>query len=117
MAIAPQFRCSDDVEKYFAFVRALVRSTEPPSDLWETMERTRRGLLRKSSMSRRLEPAPHSLEFHVFTSPKPRKIRPARTLQRVTLIRPTRRTKLVIPKIRPTPLSLGELLKSKRERK
>src|SRR5579864_7404843 len=109
------FRCSADVEGYFASLCEMTPSTEPPSDLWELVERSSRVVHQKVPMPRRLAPAPHSVELQVFTSARRRNIRPAKALERIIPVPPVRSTRLPAGRIRPTPMSWTELMRSKRE--
>src|SRR5437667_7263273 len=117
MRLTPHFRSSDDVKQYFASLRELTPITEPPPDLWELMERTRRAVQQKVPMPRRLAPAPHSVKLQVFTSARRRNIRPAKALERIIPLPPVRSTRLPLSRIRRSPMSLMELLRSKREGK
>lgn len=105
------------MEKYFALLSELTPSTEPPSDLWELVERSSRAVQQKVPMPRRLVPAPHSVEVQVFTSARRRNIRPAEALERIIPVPPVRSTRLPASRIRPTPMSWTELMRLKREGK
>ena len=116
MLLIPRFRCSADVKRYFALLLKLTPSTEPPSDLWELVDRSRRTAKQKAPMSR-LAFAPQSVELQVFMSAKRRKIQPAKALDRIIPLPPVRSARLKASRIRPTPMSWTELLQSKREGK
>jgi hypothetical protein len=117
MTLIPRFRSDADVERYFVLLRELTPSTEPPPDLWELIESSRRAVQQKVSMPRCLAPAPHSVDLQVFTSAKRRNIQPAKALDRIIPLPPVMNTKLPASRIRPTPISWTELLQSKREGK
>jgi len=112
MLFIRDFRCSADVKRYFALLLELTPSTEPPSDLWEVMERSKRTVQQKVPMPRCLAPAPHSVELQIFTSAKRRNIQPAKALDRIIPLPPVRSTRLKASRIRPTPMFLDELLQS-----
>jgi|SRR5579864_4729053 len=116
MLIIRDFRCSADVKRYFALLLKLTPNTEPPSDLWELMERSRRTVQQKLPISC-LAPTPQSVELQVFTSAKRRNIQPAKALDRIIPLPLVRSTRLKASRIRPTPMSWTELLQSKREGK
>jgi hypothetical protein len=117
MLFIRHFRCSADVKRYFALLLKLTPSTEPPSDLWEVMERTRRTVQQKDPMPRCPAPAPHSVQLQIFTSAKRRNIQPAKALDRIIPLPQVTSTRLKASRIRPTPMSWTELLQSKREGK
>ncbi len=110
MTLSPRFRSDADVERYFVLLRELTPSTEPPPDLWELIESSRRAVQQKAPMRRCLAPAPHSVELQVFTSAKRRNIQPAKALDRIIPLPPVRSTRLKASTIRPTPMSWTELL-------
>jgi hypothetical protein len=116
MRFTTHFRSAHDVEQYFALLRELEPRTEPPADLWELMDRAKRSVQRRTSVPRRLLPSPQTIELQVFTSMRREKIVPAKALQKITAFPPVRRTNLPTRRIRSTPMSLTELLQSKRER-
>jgi hypothetical protein len=117
MRFTPRFRSSSDVEQHFALQVKLTPGLEPPGDLWELMDRARRDVQRKTSAPRRLMPSPQSIKLQVFTSMKRQKIGPAKALQQITVLPPVGRARLSTRGIRPTPMSLAELLQSKHKRK
>ncbi|PYJ77443.1 MAG: hypothetical protein DME69_10605 [Verrucomicrobia bacterium] len=106
------FESSDEVDQYFTSLTELVPVPEPPPDLWERMESSRRAAQRWQADQSKcpLSAPPESLQIEIHAPASRQKTYPIKVVERIDATFPARKLPRQAQSLRATPISLRELL-------
>jgi hypothetical protein len=108
-----QFECEADVQRHFAMIAALSERPQPPADLWESLERTRRVAQKQAGRPVRPARPPDSFCFELVEITRKAN---RHAIKEVNSVEPvshesTHRTR--VPAVTPAPLTLVSRVNSK----